>query len=313
MDIQILLFLQNVRELTNGIFNDFFAFITNIAVDYYVIVPILIIMWTIDKKKGIFAYLTYGLGSFFNAMLKSTFCVYRPWIRSDKIKPLDSALAGATGYSFPSGHSTSSSSVYLGIRRGFKKYKTISILCIVMIALTMFSRCFVGVHTPQDVIVGLLIGILAVIICSVIEKYIDKNSNKDWVVLVIMIIVTVIGLLYCALKSYPIDYVDGKVLVDPVKMTIDSFKDPGTFFGVFLAWFIERRYINYSIEGTTYEKIKRCVIGIALMCAYYTIFINGIAKAININVVYFAIRAILPVLAICVYPLTWRINRRNNL
>lgn len=309
MDIQILLVLQKLRELTGGIFNDFFAFITNIAVDYYVIVPILIIMWAIDKKKGIFVYITYGIGSFLNAILKSTFCVYRPWIRSSEIKPLESAMAGATGYSFPSGHSTSASSVYLGIQNKYKQHKAISILCIVMIALTMFSRLFVGVHTPQDVLVGLLIGVASLLICKYIEKYINNNQNKDTLIVVIMSLLTVAGLLYCAFKNYPIDYVDGKVLVDPVGMTINSFKDPGTFFGVVLAWYIERRYVNYSIEGTAYQKIVRCVIGIALMCAYYTIFINGVAKAININIVYFVIRALLPVLLICVYPKTWNNNK----
>lgn len=310
MDIQILLLLQNIREHTYGIFNDFFALITNIAVDYYIIIPILIIMWAIDKKKGIFAYVAYGIGSFINAIIKSTFCVYRPWIRSSEIKPLDSAMHGVASYSFPSGHSTSTSSVYLGIRHGFKKYNVINTLCIVMIVITMFSRCFLGVHTPQDVLVGLAIGIVSVFILSVIEKYLDKNPKKDWIFVALMAILTAACLAYCGLKKYPMDYVDGKLLVDPSVMVIDSFKDPGTFFGVVLAWFIEKRYINYSIEGSSREKIERCVIGIFLMCAYYTIFINGISKAINVNIVYFIFRAILPILAICIYPLTWKVNKK---
>lgn len=311
MDIEILLLLQKLRELTGGIFNDLFAFVTNVAVDYYIIIPVLIIMWAIDKKKGIFAYASHGIACFLNAMLKSTFCVYRPWIRDSRIEPLQSAISGATGYSFPSGHSTSTSSVYLAIRNKFKKYKTISVFCIVMTGITMFSRNFVGVHTPQDVVVGLLIGIVSVVIANSVSKYIDKNNDKDWVVLLVTIIITVVGLLYVALKDYPVDYVDGKVLVDPISMTINSFKDPGTFFGVVVAWFIERRYVNYSIEGTTYEKITRCIIGIALMIAYYTIVINGISKLININIVYFLTRASLPILCICVYPLTWS-NRKKK-
>ena len=309
MDIEILLLLQKLREITGGIFNDFFAFITTIAVDYYVIIPALIIMWAIDKKKGIFAYASYGVACFINAILKSTFCVYRPWIRSSKIEPLASAMSGATGYSFPSGHATGSSSVYLGIRNKYKKYKAINIFCVAIVIVIMFSRMFVGVHTPQDVVVGLLIGMGSVVIINSVSKYIDSNPNKDWLVLLITIIITVIGLIYVGIKPYPVDYVDGKVLVDPVSMTINSFKDPGTFFGVVVAWFIERRYINYSTEGTIYQKIARCLVGIALMIVYYTIVINGISKLININVVYFLTRASLPILCICVYPLTWS-NRR---
>lgn len=306
MDIQILLMLQNLRELTNGVFNDFFAFITTIAVDYYVLIPVLIIMWAIDKKKGIFAYVSYGVGCFLNAMLKSTFCVYRPWIRSDKLKPLESALSGASGYSFPSGHATSTSSTYLGIRKGYKKYKAINILCILMIVTTMFSRLFVGVHTPQDVLVGLIIGILSVIIVNLVEKYIDKNPNKDWVVLLLSVIICVIGVIYVSTKSYPMDYVDGKLLVDPASMVINSFKDPGTFFGVVIAWFIERRFINYDISGTLYQKIIRCCVGILLVVAYYTIVVNGIGKLVNINIVHFLLRGSMPIMAICIYPLFWK-------
>lgn len=309
MDIEILLILQKLRELSGGIFNDLFAFITTIAVDYYVIIPVVIIMWAIDKKKGIFAYTSYGVSSFINAILKSTFCVYRPWIRDSRIEPLASAMSGAASYSFPSGHATSASSVYLAIRNKYKKYKAVSIFCIAITATTMFSRMFVGVHTPQDVVVGLLIGIVSVIIVDYISKYIDSNPDKDWLVLLITIIITIIGLMYVGFKPYPTDYVDGKILVDPVSMTINSFKDPGTFFGVVVAWFIERRYINYSIEGTTYQKIIRCVIGVALMIVYYTIVINGISKLININIIYFLTRALLPILCICVYPLTWS-NRK---
>ena len=52
MDIQILLGLQEFREAVGGIFNAFFAFITTIAVDYWAIIPALIIFWAVDKKKG---------------------------------------------------------------------------------------------------------------------------------------------------------------------------------------------------------------------------------------------------------------------
>ena len=45
------------------------------------------------------------------------------------------------------------------------------------------------------------------------------------------------------------------------------------------------------------------------MIAYYTIVINGVSKLININIVYFLLRALLPILCICVYPLTWS-NRK---
>lgn len=78
------------------------------ADDYYVIIPALIIFWSIDKNKGANILMTWGASLAIGAFLKAIFCVYRPWIRDSRIKPAQEVLSGATGYSFPSGHSFSS-------------------------------------------------------------------------------------------------------------------------------------------------------------------------------------------------------------
>ena len=308
MDIEILLFLQNLRNSLGGVFNDFFTFITNISVDYYIILIPLIIYWTVDKKKGLFIYVNYGFACILNAIAKSTCCVYRPWIKDSRVKPLDFALAGATGFSFPSGHATSTSSTYLPIIKLFKNKKLTS-LCLTMIAITMFSRMFVGVHTPQDVIVGVLIGLLSTYIISKISDYVDANPNSDKYILIISTIFTVATLLYVGLKNYPMDYVDGKLLVDPASMKINSFKDPGTFFGVVLAWYLERRYFKFDISGSASQKAIRACVGALLVVAYYSIVVNGIGKLININIVYFLLRASVPLVFIILYPLTWKKNK----
>ena len=306
MDISYLLFLQNIRNAVGGIFDEFFAFVTNIAVDYYIVMIPLIIFWAVDKKKGLFIYLTHGLGCLLNAIAKSTFCVYRPWIKDPRVQPIESIKKGAGGYSFPSGHSTCTSSTYLPLAYKYRKYKKLVGFCVFMVLLTMFSRNFVGVHTPQDVLVGCLLGIVSTYIVYNVEKYIDANPDKDWIVLLVSTIIVVITLCYVGLKSYPETYVDGVLLVDPAKMKITSFLDPGTFYGVVLAWFIERRYIKLDISGSAYQKTMRCVIGVLLLVAYYTIVVNAIGKLLNINIVYFILRASVPVIFICLYPLCWK-------
>ena len=123
MDIQILLALQGLREILGGAPNAFFAFITTIAVDYWVIIPAFVIFWAFDKKKGRMLLFSAGIGRFLTATLKSIFCVYRPWVRDPAVKPLPEVMSGATGYSFPSGHSASSSSLYAALIVIYRKYK----------------------------------------------------------------------------------------------------------------------------------------------------------------------------------------------
>lgn len=302
MDIEYLLLLQNFRELVGGCFNDFLTFITNIAVDYYIFIPAIIIFWVIDKKKGSIILMSWTSALTINSFLKATFCVYRPWIRSKDLKPLEAALPGATGYSFPSGHASSASGFYSGLCYAFKKHKSLIIFSITMILLTMFSRNYVGVHTPQDVLVGMLVGILATYLVKLLFDYIDGHPYQDFLVPIIAIVVCGALLTYILLKQYPVDIVDGVILVDPRKMTVDGFKDPGRFFGVFIAFYLEKRFINFDNSGTAYQKLIRCLIGSLLIVLYWT-FVSWLGKQININYVYFLLQASCPIIFMDLYPL----------
>lgn len=306
MDINYLLFLQNLRNSLGGIFDSFFAFITQISVGVYILLIPLFIYWAIDKRKGLFIYCTYGLANYFNAFLKSTFCVYRPWIRDSRVKPLESVMSGASGYSFPSGHATNAGSTYFPLAYKYKKHKALVIMSIVMVALTMFSRNFVGVHTLTDVVVGALIGIVSSFIIIKVEKYIKENPNKDIYLLIFATLIVIGILLYVSYKSYPIDYVDGKILVDPEKMKRNSFTCPGLFYGTVVAWFLERRYLKLDINGTTYQKIMRCVIGTFLLIAWQNIIVSGIGGLVNTHFFSFILQVFEPIIFVVLYPLTWK-------
>lgn len=303
MDIEYLLLLQNFREAINGALNGFLTFITNIAVDYYILIPALIIFWVIDKKKGSIILMSWGLALTLNQLLKVTFCVYRPWIKSKDIVPLKEAMSGATGYSFPSGHSSSASSFYSSLIATFKKYKGLVIFGIIMIILTMFSRNYVGVHTPQDVVVGLAVGIASSYLIIELFNYIDGHPYLDWLIVLIAVLLSAGLLAYIMLKNYPIDIVDGVILVDPRKMTIDGFKDPGRFFGIFVACYVQERFVRFDTRGTTYQKFLRCLIGGLLVVVYWTIICSWLGSLININWVYFLLQASCPIIFIDLYPL----------
>ena len=111
MDIEYLLFLQNLREASGDIFNEFFNAITKITVDVMPFMPF-VILWCVNKKWGYRALITYWFCDSVNAVIKLTACVYRPWIRDARIEPAGDAKVAATGYSFPSGHSTVATATY---------------------------------------------------------------------------------------------------------------------------------------------------------------------------------------------------------
>ena len=105
----------------------------------------------------------------------------------------------------------------------YKKRRLLAIGCGVMILLTAFSRNFLGVHAPQDVLVGFIETSLIICAAGFIQKKLEGNSSLADKLTVCGIIVPIGVLVYILLKSYPMDYVDGALLVDPQKMMNDTF------------------------------------------------------------------------------------------
>ncbi len=110
-DIQYLLLLQDLRNATGGIFDEFFNALSKIAVDVMVFLPFLI-FWAVDKAWGYRFMAVRWVGEVINGLVKLTVCAYRPWIRSDLIEPAGDSKAAATGYSFPSGHTLCATAMY---------------------------------------------------------------------------------------------------------------------------------------------------------------------------------------------------------
>ena len=96
-----------------------------------------------------------------HGLLKVTACVYRPWIRDPRIIPDVDAQAAATGYSFPSGHSMNAAALYGGAAIRKELSKALRITMVIIMVLIAFSRNFLGVHTPQDVLIGMGAGSLS--------------------------------------------------------------------------------------------------------------------------------------------------------
>ena len=307
MDIEILLWFQSFREMTSAWLTSFFNFFTIVAVDYFLLVPMLILFWTVDKKRGAKILLTWGTALGVGAFLKATFCVYRPWVRDSRITPSADIMAGATGYSFPSGHSFSSGGFWNGVLFAYKKHKAIVIVSVTMVLLTMLSRLYFTVHTPQDVLAGGLLSLLLAFLIPKLYDWIERKANRDIYVLVIATVLIVALLCYLGLKSYPMDYVDGVLLVDPKKMTVDGFKDPGRFYGIILGWFIERRFVKFKTDGTSAQKVTRALVGGLLVVFWWNVIANPVGSAVGIGVVHFIMQATTPLIFMTVYP--WIFNR----
>ncbi len=285
-----------------GVFNDFFVQMSDLSYGIFIWMLACVMFWAVDKKSGGFLFLNIGFSRFFMQVLKLTFCVYRPWIRSDKIVPIEKA----SGYSFPSGHSVTAAANYTTVIERYRSYKPLCVLMAVMLLLTMFSRNYIGVHTPQDVLVGALLGILVVIIGSKVWEWIDKDPKRDYIIPCVGIMLTAAFLIYISVKSYPMDYVNGELLVDPNKMMKDGFKDAGRLLGVTLGWFIERRFVKFTLDVPVIQRISRCCFGVLLIILYENAFIPAISGLVSSSWISFALTFAELIVFMVIYPLCFK-------
>ncbi len=88
-----------------------------------------------------------------DVILKNIFARPRPFIENPDVVL---AIAQPSGYSFPSGHAMKSFAVAMVI---FMNCRKMAIYAFVYAAIVSFSRLYLYVHYPTDVLIGILIGL----------------------------------------------------------------------------------------------------------------------------------------------------------
>lgn len=249
MDINYLLFLQDFRNSINDALTPLMEWASMFAVTYLILFAVFY-YWNFDKKKGLHTLLSYYLCMVFTPLIKLTACVYRPWIRDGRILPAGDAIRTATGYSFPSGHTSTAAPLSFGMAYNLwetKKARAFAAIFVAFALLTAFSRNYLGVHTPQDVCTGLAISVASIFLAKKLIGYISENPEKENYFLLGGFVFCCLAILYITIKPYPMDYTeDGKLLVDPQKMMNDGYGDIGKMMGFVIARFVEKTWIKFE-------------------------------------------------------------------
>ena len=269
MDIEILLALQRFREGAGGFLTDFLSKMTFLGELNTVLVIMAVIYWCVSKEFGTFLLMGWSGNRLVNGVLKVTACAYRPWIRDARIVPYGNSITTATGYSFPSGHTMNAASVYGGGAVGKDMPRVLRAVLGIVIALVAFSRIFLGVHTPQDVIVGAAAGLAVMALTGKLLQWLAAHPDKDWVVVCAGVALAAAVAVYAGVKPYPADYdAEGKLLVDGAKMANDTFKGVGWCAAFLIGWVLERRFVGFSTDVPMKKRVSRAVTG---LLSYYAV------------------------------------------
>ncbi len=262
MDLRYLLLLQQLRESSGDLMTSFMMTITNIAMFGSAILCV-IIFWTVDRVFGYWLITNTVSGLFLNNVIKLTACIYRPWVRWPQLDPPEKAIESATGYSFPSGHTQVASSFFGSCSLSmWNKNKAVSFLCAVVIFLTALSRNYLGVHTLTDVLASIMISVIMIAVNARLFEKVKKDRSLLNKLIAAGCAAAVLAIIYFTFKTYPVDYIDGDLVVDPTVMKNDGYAAAGAFLGVLAGAYIEIRYVHFTAEGTLPQKILRALCGV---------------------------------------------------
>lgn len=180
IDYTILHWIQSVRTpFWDTVFSHAFPNMAQLAALWIVICLVLIFTGKKNRIIGIKALTALVMGTIlFTLITKNIVCRQRPFQQGASILDAASLLIPPPGdvYSFPSGHSVSSFAVAFSI---FLHKKISGSICLVIAAVVAFSRMYLYVHFPSDVLFGTIFGILCAIASDrLIDSVIRKHAKK---------------------------------------------------------------------------------------------------------------------------------------
>lgn len=168
--------LRGVHELANPALDTVMRYATNLGYTWAIAAGTIIIVWLCLRqgkyRQALFALAGIGGSAFINLILKALFQRDRPqlWER----------LVTENSYSFPSGHAMASASLAMVIVVLLwpTKWRLTAIIGgIIYMVFIAFTRLYLGVHYPTDIIAGWLVTALWIVIAAaVIKNYPRKTS-----------------------------------------------------------------------------------------------------------------------------------------
>ena len=252
--------LYALQEIRNPALDAVLQLITRLGEETVFMVVAIVVFWCVSKKGGYYLLSVGFLGTVANQWLKIAFRIPRPWVLDPNFEIVESAREAATGYSFPSGHTQSAVGTFGGVAR-MTKVKWLRWVCIALALLVSFSRMYLGVHTPLDVGVSLVVAtVMVLVFWPIVEKSEEKPNLLGWLLLFLL---AVCGAFLVYLKVYPFPAdVDAENFAHAVE---NAWKLLGAIGGMLIAWWADRKFIQFEVKAVWWAQLIKVVVGLGIV------------------------------------------------
>jgi len=217
-------FIRLVQTFSNPQLTFVMRLITNFgsATAYLILIPL--VYWCVDEKKGMRLGAVVLISDWINVSLKFLLNQPRPFFNGydPSVGMINERLGG-----FPSGHAQTSLVMWTVIASWGKRKLFFGIAGLICL-LVSFSRIYLGVHFPTDILGGWILG--ALVLCSylklgpVIEKYLASGGFRS-----------------CMIAGAAIAFI--MILYRPGD---ESLQAGGMMLGICAGYCLNKRYIGFK-------------------------------------------------------------------
>lgn len=234
-------FLKLLEDFRTDFLDIFFQGITTLGEETLMILLVVTLWFAVNKREAQKVLFITASSFCVNGIIKNLVKLPRPFTKGIGFVRGDTA----TGYSFPSGHT-----------QGFATWSTIfairfqklwfHVLVGVLIVLVGFSRLYLGVHYPSDVVVAIVLGVgISIAGNALFDKI--RDTRKIYLAAVIAFFPFFVYFLF-----------------EPELLFADFYKTFGMIVGLTLFAFLEDKSATISYDVVWWKKLLRILIGVAV-------------------------------------------------
>jgi len=233
-----------VQQFSNSVLDTLFTLATYLGKEQFYILAMPVLYWCVDKYIGRAVAIVFLFSEYVNTFLKDTFGIQRPYDYDARIH----APLPETSPSFPSSHSQGSL-VFWGGLASLVRRRWMWIVSVVLILLVSLSRIYLGVHFPQDVLGGWIIGLVILLLYLWARKILHGVILSFGVQLALAV---AIPILLFVLHPSPST---GMVM--------------GVLCGMLPGFVLEGKYVRFNAGGVWWKRVLRLVVGLIPLLALY--------------------------------------------
>lgn len=254
--------LYALEKIRTPFWNGVMSAVTQLGGEVIFIVAAVVVFWCVSKWEGYYLMTIAFCGTVLNQFLKLICRVPRPWVRNPNFTIVESARAEATGYSFPSGHTQNAIGLFGGMARwGGRRWVRLGLTALALVI--AFSRMYLGVHTPADVGVSLVLAAALVLGLYPLMRRAQEKPRYMGYVLAAMLVVSGAFVVFVEAYGFSAD-TDAENLASGIG---NAWKMLGAVAGMTLAWLLDRRYIHFETQAVWWVQVIKVVVGMALLLA----------------------------------------------